>query len=193
MPSGAIPSIRLFKITALYGLRRSELMGLQWDSVNFDGGKLTIQHTVCKMTTTIAKDKTKNASSFRSFPLTDEARSIFRDAKKQETENRHLFGKVYQENSYVLKRVDGRLYSPDYITQRFSNLLKNHGLPHIWSYELRHSCASLLLNTGFTLKDVQKWMGHADIKMTANIYGHLDLARKQSMAERLSRTLSETR
>ena len=62
-------------------------------------------------------------------------------------------------------------------------------LPHIRFHELRHSCASLLLNSGFTLKDVQEWMGHADIKMTADIYGHLDAARKQSMASKLSGTL----
>lgn len=63
-------------------------------------------------------------------------------------------------------------------------------MPHIRLHELRHSCASLLINAGFTLKDVQEWMGHADIKMTANIYGHLDVSRKQSMAEKLSGDLS---
>ena len=40
------------------------------------------------------------------------------------------------------------------------------------------------------MKDVQEWMGHADIKMTANIYGHLDVTRKLSMAEKLSVSLS---
>ena len=52
-----------------------------------------------------------------------------------------------------------------------------------------HSCASLLINAGFNLKDIQEWMGHSDIKMTANIYGHLDVGRKQSMAEKLSGSL----
>jgi len=46
-----------------------------------------------------------------------------------------------------------------------------------------------LLNAGFTLKDVQEWMGHADIKMTANLYGHLDVARSQGMAAQLSGSL----
>ena len=125
------PLYPLIKITALYGLRRSELLGLQWDSIDFDGDKLTIQHTVSKVTKAVAKDKTKNASSRRSFPLTEEARRIFMDAKKQEAENRRLFGKAYLENNYVFKWDNGKLYSPDYITERFSNLLKNHGLPHI--------------------------------------------------------------
>ena len=71
-----------------------------------------------------------------------------------------------------------------------SALLKKHGLPHIRFHELRHSCASLLLNNGFGLKDVQEWLGHSDIKMTANIYGHLDVGRKQSIADQLSGVLS---
>ncbi|MBR0312827.1 MAG: site-specific integrase, partial [Oscillospiraceae bacterium] len=68
-------------------------------------------------------------------------------------------------------------------------LLKKNALPHIRFHELRHSCASLLINAGFNLKDIQEWMGHSDIKMTANIYGHLDVKRKQSMADQLSGSL----
>lgn len=71
------PLYPLVKITALYGLRRSELLGLQWDSIDFERGTLTIRHTVTKVTTAVAKDKTKNASSYRSFPLLPEARQIF--------------------------------------------------------------------------------------------------------------------
>jgi len=134
----------------------------------------------------VEKDKTKNESSFRSFPLVPEARSIFLAAKREEETNRRLFGKEYHENEYVFKWPDGHPYSPDYATDKFSKLLKKHGLPHIRFHELRHSCASYLINIGFNLKDIQEWMGHSDIKMTANIYGHLDVRRKQSMAAGLS-------
>lgn len=184
------PLYPLLKITAIYGLRRSEALGLKWDSIDFDTGMVIIRHTVSKVTKAVAKDKTKNASSYRSFPLTEEARSIFQRAKSEEKENRRLFGQQYEENDYVFKWDNGKPYSPDYVTRRFSALLKKHDLPHIRFHELRHSCASLLINAGFGLKDVQEWMGHADIKMTANIYGHLDVARKQSMADQLSGTLS---
>ena len=62
----------------------------------------------------------------------------------------------------------------------------HNDLPHIRFHELRHSCASLLIDMGFTLKDVQEWMGHSDIKMTANIYAHLDTARKNTIADSLA-------
>ena len=183
------PLYPLVRIDALYGLRRSEVLGLKWDSVDFENNRLMIRHTVAKVMTTVEKDKTKNASSCRSFPLVPEAKEIFLAAKAEEEENRRLFGKEYHENDYVFKWPDGHPYAPDYISRNFSQLLKRHKLPHIRFHELWHSCASLLLNSGFTLKDVQEWMGHADIKMTADIYGHLDAARKQSMATKLSGTL----
>lgn len=184
------PLYPLLKITAIYGLRRSEVLGLKWDSIDFGAGTMTIRHTVSKVTKAVEKDKTKNATSYRSFPLTEEAQRIFQAAKAEEEKNRRLFGRQYQESDYVFKWANGRSYSPDYITSKFPALLKKHGMPHIRLHELRHSCASLLINAGFTLKDVQEWMGHADIKMTANIYGHLDVSRKQSMAEKLSGDLS---
>lgn len=146
---------------------------------------MTIRHTVSKVTEIVAKDKTKNASSRRTFPLTSEALEIFKYAKCHEAQNRIAFGREYQENTYVFKWPDGHLYSPDYISERFRNLLKKHNLPHIRFHELRHSCASMLLSMGWNLKDVQEWLGHSDIKMTANIYSHLDVARKTNIADSL--------
>jgi len=184
------PLYPLVKITALYGLRRSELLGLQWDSIDFERETLTIRHTVTKVTTAVAKDKTKNASSYRSFPLLPEARQIFLSALDAERENRRLVGKGYHESPYVFKWPDGRPIAPDYVTHHFAALLRKHSLPPIRFHELRHSCASLLLSQGMTLKDVQEWLGHSDIKMTANIYGHLDVARKQSIADVMGSLLS---
>ncbi len=181
------PLAPLVQITALYGLRRSELLGLKWDSIDFETETLTIKHTVSKVTQAVAKDKTKNASSHRSFPLTSGAAVIFKDAKQQEVENKKLFGREYHQNDYVFKWPNGQPFAPDYVTQHFRLLLERNNLPIIRFHELRHSCASLLLNNGYTLKDVQEWMGHADITMTANIYGHLGTTRKQSMADNLSR------
>ena len=62
------PLYPLIRLTALYGLRRSEALGLCWDCVNFEAETITIRRTVSKVTTVVAKDKTKNNSSRRPFP-----------------------------------------------------------------------------------------------------------------------------
>ena len=104
------------------------------------------------------------------------------ELRRHESENRHLFGREYIENEYVLKWDDGHPFSPDYVSHHFNDLLKKHNLPHIRFHELRHSCASILVNNGATLKDVQEWLGHSDISVTADIYSHLDISRKQGIA-----------
>ncbi len=183
------PLLPIIKITALYGLRRSELLGLQWDSIDFIGKTMTIRHTVSKVTKAVAKDKTKNASSRRTFPLTDEALQIFLNAKRKEAQYRNAFGCEYQENTYIFKWPNGKPYSPDYISRRFKELLIKHNMPLIRFHELRHSCASMLIAMGWTLKDVQEWLGHSDIQTTANIYSHLDISRKVSIAADLGSRL----
>lgn len=180
------PMLPLIKITVLYGLRRSELLGLKWSSIDFDAKTMTIKSTVAKVTKVVEKNKTKNKSSRRTFPLTPEASEILMKAKTDELHNRQAFGAEYQENDYVFKWPDGHPYSPDYISHRFNDLLKKHGLPHIRFHELRHSCASLLISMEWSLKDVQEWLGHSDIQMTANIYSHLDVSRKAKIANSLN-------
>ncbi len=172
----------LIRITALYGLRRSEVLGIKWDSIDFNERRLSILHTVSKVTKVIEKDKTKNKSSRRSFPLSDEAYNIFCELKEQEQEYMRIYGRGYKKNDYVFKWPDGTPYGPDFVSRHFSMLLRVNDLPHIRFHELRHSCASLLLNNGSTLKDVQEYLGHSNIKTTADIYGHLDMSRKGELS-----------
>ena len=164
---------------------------MKWDSVDFDNNALHIRHTVVKVTEVVEKDKTKSKSSRRSFPLLPEMREMFLAIKEEQKQNRKLFGKGYVKTDYVFCWSDGRPFSPDYVSQRFGEILKKYGFPHIRFHELRHSCASVLINQGYSLKDVQEWMGHSDIGVTANIYGHLETKRKVDMANRMSGCISE--
>ena len=77
----------------------------------------------------------------------------------------------------------GTLTSPHYLSMAFQNLLKKNGLRHIRFHDLRHSCASMLLANGVSMKQIQEWMGHSDFSTTANIYAHLDFNSKLSSAQ----------
>ena len=66
----------LINVTLYYGLRRSEVLGLKWDAVDFDSDTLKIQHTVVKQKTIIAKDSTKSMTSRRVYPLLKEVKKL---------------------------------------------------------------------------------------------------------------------
>ena len=180
------PLYPLIRTAVVYGLRRSELLGLKWDSLDFENDTLAIRHTVVKVYSTVAKDKTKTKSSYRSFPLPPEMRDLFLSLRADQERNRRLLGKDYVQTDYVFCWPDGRPFTSDYVSHRFGQLLKKYGLPHIRFHDLRHSCASFFINQGCDLKQVQEWMGHSDISTTANIYGHLETQRKNAMAAMVS-------
>lgn len=171
----------LIYVTVMYGLRRSEVLGLKWDSVDFINKTVTIKHTVVRFSEVIEKDETKTESSYRTYPLPIEIENLLLKQKQREKRGRKTYGELYDENDYIFKWDYGKPYAPDFITRKFSKILKSKELPKIRFHDLRHSCASLLLSKGFTLKDIQEWLGHSDIEITANIYTHLDQERKKNI------------
>jgi 3-polyprenyl-4-hydroxybenzoate decarboxylase len=81
-----------------------------------------------------------------------------------------------------------RQFDPNYVSRKFRQLLTQKNLPKLKFHGLRHSSASVLINMGFTLKEVQEWLGHADIAST-EIYAHLLYKSKESMADRIGKAL----
>ena len=176
-------------VTSTFGLRRSELLGLKWDSLDFENKRVTIQHVVSRFNTIVEKDDTKTEESNRTYPMPPKLEMIFREAKEAERRNRSLFGDDYIQNDYVFKWDNGKPYSPDYVTHKFKKILKKYNLPEIRFHDLRHSCASIMIEMGCNLKDVQTWLGHADIQTTGNVYGHLTNDHLKNIGDELSKRL----
>ena len=180
-----------------YGLRRSEIVGLKWQNFDFINGIFTIKHTVTTYylngkTNQYAKNKTKNQSSLRSLPLIPLFIELLMALKEQQQENQVAFGECYDKKyrDYVYVNELGKLIKPNYITARFPKFLQKHGLRHIRFHDTRHSCASLLLKNGVSMKEIQAWLGHSDYETTANLYAHLEVdSSKWASAERLEKGL----
>lgn len=146
----------LVYLTLIYGLRRSEALGLRWDAVDFARGELRIRHTVVKNLTIEAKDRTKTESSRRTFPLLPEVAQILTALPRR--------------GEYLFTWQDGRLYRPDDVTRSFQRALAARGLPRMRFHDLRHATASILFDRGWSIADVQHWLGHSDIETTMNVY-----------------------
>lgn len=162
------PLYELVYITLYYGLRRSEVLGLKWSAVDFEEDALHINHTVVKNLTIVAKDRTKTDSSRRTFPLFPEVKEML--LRMKEASN--------VRSDYIFTWEDGRLYRPDYVTRGFQRALRSKGEKPIRFHDLRHATASLLFDMGWSVPDVQHWLGHSDIETTMNIYVAYNQERK---------------
>ena len=175
----------LVKITALYGLRRSEVLGLKWDSIDFVNGLVLIHHTVCKLGVKIEKDKTKTESSRRKFTMTEDIRDMLLK-RKAEVEQAAKDNPAYTKSPYICTDKNGVLLRPDSLTRGFQRVLHKNGLQHMRFHDLRHSTASILYDSGMQPKEVQEYLGHSDIETTLNIYTHLGRGRKSIVSERMA-------
>ena len=183
-------------LAAFYGLRRSEVVGLKWDAIDFENKTIAIRHTVTACTEKgrrieVAADTTKTASSRRTLPLVPAFQTKLAALKEQQEKNRILCGRSYCADylGYVLVDAMGNRLKLSYISTAFPVLLKRNGLRPIRFHDLRHSCASLLLKNGVPMKQIQEWLGHSDFSTTANIYAHLDAGSKLTSAQAMEKGL----
>ncbi len=163
----------LVYITLIYGLRKSEALGLKWSAIDFEKGTLTVRHTVVKGTTIEAGDQTKTASSYRTFPLTGEAREVLERLKAEAPEGQE----------YVFSNENGGYMRPDSVTRSIQRALKKKGLPHMRFHDLRHATASIYFDEGWDVADVQHWLGHADYNTTMDIYVAYNQSRQLKMGK----------
>lgn len=177
----------LIFITLFYGLRRSEVLGLKWDAIDFDKNTIHIKHTVVRVGSKIhAMDATKNQKSNRIFPLVEATRKVFLDIQKKQKENNKLCPNDYIKSDYVFTDILGKLLGTSYVSKRFTRLLKKNNLRVIRFHDLRHSSATYLHSLGFSAKELQEWLGHSNIGITMNIYTHSSIKEKLGMANMLN-------
>jgi integrase len=170
-----------------FGLRRSEIVGIKWNSIDFVNRTLTISHKVVPVNDENGKYRLeksnvlKNNSSYRTLPLNDFLYDYLLGVKKKQDENKKYAGSSYNRDydGYVCVSDMGNIFRPDYITKKFKELLQSNDMKVIRFHDLRHSCASLLLRLGYNMKEIQMWLGHGDIGTTMNIYAHVDESNKK--------------
>jgi len=160
-------------LASVYGLRRSEVLGLKWEHIDFVNNTWIICNTITEMKDIIEKGRTKNKSSYATMPLVPEVKTHLEELKDQQAQNRLLFGDCYTENDYVCKWEDGKPFRPDYVSHALQAVIAKNHLKPLPFHGLRHSCASVLIAEGFDIKLVQEWLRHSSIATTGNIYGHL--------------------
>ena len=180
-------------LTAMYGFRRSEVLGLKWEAIDFENKLVYVKHKIVETRLDGKRyiqmsDKMKTKTSNRTLPLLPQAEELLLKQKALIEANKQMLGKCYNKKylDYVCVDNIGRLILPNRLTHNFIKIIKRNQLRHIRFHDLRHSCASIMLKKGVPMKQIQEWLGHADFGTTANIYSHLDYTAKQNSANTIS-------
>lgn len=179
-------------LAIVFGLRRSEVLGLTWSAIDFDNMTLTICNKVTRgvvdgKVTEIESDTLKSETSNRTFMMNEAVRNYLENVRKQQEQYARRTDKYID---YVCINEIGDRIKPDYITHKFKDLLAENNMRPIRFHDLRHSCISLLVNSNFNMKLVQEYAGHADFTITANTYAHTDLTEKQAEVNAITSLLA---
>lgn len=181
------------KIAAYYGLRRSEVLGLRWDAIDMDRKTISISHKVIEAEVDgkfipVGEDVLKTKASFRTLPLIPAVEKLLLEEKEKQEMFRRLFKKSYCRDylDYICVDQTGKLLRPNYVTEHFTWLIQKYDLKKIRFHDLRHTCASLLLSNGISMKQIQIWLGHSTFATTADIYAHLDFTAQEESANAMS-------
>ncbi|MDR1704990.1 MAG: site-specific integrase [Clostridiales bacterium] len=187
-------------LDATYGMRRSELMGLKWSAIDFDRKIITVKQAAvrCRIDgeyKTVVKPVLKTKSSFRSFKLTEEIEAVLEIERARQKANRKKYGAAYNSEymDYIFVDDLGKLRGPQYVSDHFRHILKKNKLEDIRFHDLRHTCATMLLDGGLSLKEIQVYLGHGQLSTTADIYTHLDYSHQQKSSDLASQIIGQIR
>lgn len=121
--------------------------------------------------------------------LTENIKKLLQDVKKQKNMNMKKFKENYDQSNddFIFIKPNGNLYTPSNFSHLFKRVLKKNNLKEIRFHDLRHSCATLMYEAGIPLKDIQIWLGHANIMIASTVYTHLKDAAKKETANKLDK------
>ncbi len=183
-------------IAAYYGLRRSEIIGLKWSSVDFENKTLTVHEQAynCKengKNVVKFRNQLKTKSSYRTLPLIPKIEELLLEKKKNDKYLAELLksGYCHDYDEYICTDNFGNLITPDYVSDHFRQMIKKYKLKKLRFHDLRHSCASLLVANGVPMKAIQDWLGHSTFQVTADYYSHLDYNSKIDSANTIANIL----
>ena len=165
------------------GCRRGEIMGLQWEKVDFEHNRVKIDKTL-----TITKSKgvvfgNTKTSDVRFLPLPPETMQLLRQHKREQLRLQLANGDRWINTGFVFTQDNGQPMRPDVITGWLSEFSTRHNLPHINPHAFRHTVASVLLANGTDIVTVSKQLGHASVNTTESFYSHIIEENKAKASE----------
>jgi integrase len=183
----------LYSSALAVGLRRGEALGLAWPDIDFENRTLTVRRTLARVKDSVTKksslrfDTPKTKGSIRTIPLPAFAVESLRLHRERQREERALMGEDWKgaEVDLVFTTTIGTPLEPRNVLRHLQSTLASLHIPHHRFHDLRHTAASILLAQGASLHEVKEILGHSQIRLTADLYGHLYMSSARTLVDRL--------
>lgn len=174
------PIENLVKFTLATGVRSGEARGITWKDLNLESGYVLLQYQLQRIDKKLVLKSLKTEKSQRMLPLIGHSLFAVESEKvRQETE------RLENELDLVFTNPWGRPFDAKYVSEHLHDILEKAELPKTGLHSLRHSAATFMLMNGQNLHVVSRFLGHSQVGLTSNLYGHVLDSGMREAAEKL--------
>ena len=173
-------------VMATTGLRRGEALGLRWEDVDLEAGRLAVRQTLVAVGYELVVSEPKTRRSKRQIALDPATVAALRSHRGRQLEERLAAGPAWEETPQVFTREDGTQIHPHTLSYWFGKHAAAAGLPAIPLHSLRHSYASAALRAGVHPKVVSERLGHSSVSITLDTYSHVIEGMQEDAASRVA-------
>ncbi len=181
-------------LTVFTGVRLGELMGLEWQDVDFKNGIISINRSSQYLSDMGVFTKVpKTESSIREIAIPEFIISLLEEYKLWYEEQKSIYGELWTNSDRLFVQADGKPMHPSTISKWFVKYVGQIGLPVINFHGLRHTNASLLVAQNVDIAVISARLGHAQISTTLDFYVHPLLSHNRKAGYALENLLLPTR
>lgn len=177
-----------FQLLAYSGMRKGEVLALDWQSVDFENNQIHITKTLTLgLNNTLIIQSPKTASSIRTIDMDEGTMTNLKRWKVQQAQELLRIGiGTNNPEQPLFTTYQNNYLPPAMTTNRIRSIVKKHNLKYVTCHGLRHTHCSLLFEAGATIREVKDRLGHADISTTMNIYDAVQPKSKLEAASKFS-------
>jgi integrase len=175
----------LFLCAVRTGMREGELIGLQWEDMDFLGSFIEVRHNVVRRQETSPK-----TNRIRRVDLSPQLQAELLKLKESLLLEASMKGQCFPK--WVFLTPHGNRMTNEVLRKGFYACLETAGLRRVRFHDLRHTFASLLIQQNANVKYIQQQLGHSSINITLDVYSHLFEGDHRHQVHRLDDDHSET-
>ena len=179
-------------LIAYTGMRRGEAMGLLWNDIDLDQGRIIIERSLSRtLERGLYVEPPKTHSGRRVVDLDAGTIGVLAKHLEQQQTVKDLMCEAYEDHGRVFAGASGEWINPDQLSKAVKSLGERVGHPSMTVRSLRHFHASVSLQSGQSVVIVSKRLGHASVSTTADIYAHSLPGWQKQAAEAFARAMKE--